>query len=163
MATDHSFDIVSKVNLTEFDNAIQMSLKEILNRFDFKGTKTEINRETDKLVIISDDDYKLKAVIEILSGKLVKRGISLKFLEHGKVDQALGGTVRQEIKIKQGIPQDQAKEINKKIKESGLKVQTQIQGDQIRATAKKIDDLQAVIQFLKKSSLPIELQFVNYR
>lgn len=163
MAADHSFDIVSKVNLTEFDNAIQMSLKEILNRFDFKGTKTEIKRETDKLVIISDDDYKLKSVIEILSGKLVKRGISLKFLEFGKVEQALGGTVRQEVKIKQGIQQEQAKEINKKIKESGLKVQTQIQGDQIRVVAKKIDELQAVMQFLKKSNLPIELQFVNYR
>jgi len=163
MAQNNSFDIVSKVNLTEVDNAIQMSMKEILNRFDFKGTKTEMKRLDDKMTVISDDDYKLKAVIEILQGKLVKRGVSLKFLDYGKTEQALGGTARQEITIKQGIPQEQAKEINKKIKEWGLKVQTQIQGDQIRVTAKKIDDLQAVIQGLKKANLPIELQFINYR
>lgn len=163
MAQDNSFDIVSKVNLTEVDNAMQMSLKEILNRFDFKGTKTEMKRLEDKLTIISDDDYKLKSVIEILQGKLVKRGVSLKFLEYGKTEQALGGTARQEITIKQGIPQEQAKEINKKIKDWGLKVQTQIQGDQIRVSAKKIDDLQAVIQGLRGANLPIEFQFVNMR
>lgn len=163
MAQDNSFDIVSKVNLTEVDNAVQMSLKEILNRFDFKGTKTEMKRADDKLTVISDDDYKLKSVLEILQGKLVKRGVSLKFLEYGKTEQALGGTARQEITIKQGITQEQAKEINKKIKDWGLKVQTQIQGDQIRVSAKKIDDLQAVIQGLRGANLPIELQFVNMR
>ena len=163
MAQDNSFDIVSKANLTEVDNAVQMSLKEILNRFDFKGTKTEMHRTEEKLTVISDDEYKLKSVLEILQGKLVKRGISLKFLDYGKIEQALGGTARQEITIKQGIPQEQAKEINKRIKDWGLKVQTQIQGDQIRVSAKKIDDLQAVIQGLKKANLPIELQFVNMR
>jgi len=164
MAQDNSFDIVSKANLAEVDNSIQMSLKEILNRFDFKGTKTEIRREEEeKIVVISDDEYKLKSVVEILQGKLVKRGISLKFLEHGKIEQSLGGTARQEIKIKQGIPQEQAKEINRLIKDAKLKVQSQIQGDQLRVSAKKIDDLQAVIALLKKASLPIELQFVNYR
>ena len=163
MAQDHSFDVVSKVNLQELDNAIQMSLKEIGQRFDFKGSKTEIKHETDKLIIISDDEFKLKSTIDILQGKMVKRGISLKALEYGKVEQALAGTVRQEAKIKQGIIQEQAKDINKRIKDSGLKVQTQIQGDQIRVSAKKIDDLQAVIAVLRKTELPFELQFVNYR
>jgi hypothetical protein len=163
MAQDNSFDIVSKVNLAEVDNATSMSMKEILNRFDFKGTKTEMNRVEDKLTITSDDEFRLKSVIEILSLKLVKRGISLKFLERGKVEQALGGTAREEIKIKQGIEQEQAKAINKLIKDMGVKVQTQIQGDQIRVSAKKLDDLQIVIQNLKKANLPIELQFINYR
>ncbi len=163
MAQDHSFDIASKPNMAEVENAIQMALKEILNRFDFKGTKTEIKKEPDKITITSDDDYKLKSVIEILNAKLVKRGLSLKFFEYGKIEQALGGTVRQEAKIKDGISQEQAKEINKKIKELGLKVQTQIQGDQIRVVAKKIDDLQGTIQALKGVNFPIELQFVNYR
>ncbi|MFA4967370.1 MAG: YajQ family cyclic di-GMP-binding protein [Candidatus Margulisiibacteriota bacterium] len=164
MAQDHSFDIVSRVNMQEMDNAINMTLKEIGQRFDFKGSKTEIKKEEDKKIIItSDDDYKLRSTIDILQNKMVKRGISLKFLEFGKVEPALTGTVRQEAKIKQGIEQEQAKEINKKIKDAGLKVQTQIQGDQIRVSAKKIDDLQSVIQTLKQIELPIELQFLNYR
>jgi len=164
MAQDHSFDIVSKVNMQELDNAINMTLKEISQRFDFKGSKTEIKKEEDKkIIIISDDDYKLRSTIDILQNKMVKRGISLKFLEFGKVEPALTGTVRQEAKIKQGIEQEQAKEINKKIKDAGLKVQTQIQGDQIRVSAKKIDDLQSMIQALKQFELPIELQFLNYR
>jgi len=163
MAQDHSFDIVSKINLQELENAINMSLKEISQRFDFKGSKTEIKQEQDKIVLVSDDEFKLKNVIDILQGKLVKRGISLKFLEYGKVEQALGGTVRQEVKLKQGIAQDMAKEINKKIKDLGLKVQSQIQGDQIRVFGKKLDDLQATIQALRQANFTIELQFVNYR
>lgn len=163
MPQDHSFDIVSKVNLAEMDNAIQMSMKEIQTRFDFKGSKSEIRREPDKIIIVSDDAFKLKSVIDILHPKLIKRGVSIKFLEYGKIEEALGGTVRQEALIKQGIVQEQAKEINKKIKEMGLKVQSQIQGDQLRVTAKKIDDLQLVLQNLKKATLPIELQFVNFR
>lgn len=163
MVLDHSFDIVSKVNLSEMDNAIQMSLKEISQRFDFKGSKTEIRREVDKLVLISDDEFKLKNTLGILQEKMSKRGISLKFLEYGKIEQALGSTARQEIKIKQGISQEIAKDINKRIKDLGLKVQSQIQGDQIRVFGKKLDDLQIVLQSLKKASLPLELQFVNYR
>lgn len=163
MAQDHSFDIVSKINLQELENAVNMSLKEIGQRFDFKGSKTEIKQEPDKIILISDDEFKLKNVIDILQGKLVKRGISLKFLEYGKVEQALGGTVRQEAKLKQGIAQDLAKEINKKIKGLGLKVQSQIQGDQIRVFGKKLDDLQAVIQALRKANFTIELQFDNFR
>lgn len=163
MAQDHSFDIVSKINLQELDNAINMSLKEIAQRFDFRGSITEIKKEEDKIILVSDDEFKLKNVIDILQGKLVKRGISLKFLEYGKVEQALGGAVKQEVKLKQGISQEQAKDINKKIKDAGLKVQTQIQGDQIRVFGKKLDDLQIVIQTLKQINLPIELQFSNYR
>jgi hypothetical protein len=163
MAQDHSFDIVSKINLQELENAVNMALKEISQRFDFKGSKTEIKQEQDKIVLVSDDEFKLKNVIDILQGKLVKRGISLKFLEYGKVEQALGGTVRQEVKLKQGIAQDMAKEINKKIKDLGLKVQSQIQGDQIRVFGKKLDDLQAAIQALRQANFTIELQFVNYR
>ncbi|KAF0134960.1 MAG: hypothetical protein FD145_341 [Candidatus Saganbacteria bacterium] len=163
MPQDHSFDIVSKINLAELDNAISMALKEISQRFDFKGSKTEINHEEDKLVYISDDEFKLKSVIDILSTKLIKRGISLKFFDYGKIEHSLGGAVRQEAKIKQGISAEQAKEINKKIKDFGLKVQSQIQGDQIRVFGKKIDDLQAVMQNLKQANLPIELQFINYR
>lgn len=163
MPQDHSFDIASKINLQEMENAVNMALKEIGQRFDFKGSKTEIKLEGDKLILISDDEFKLKNTIDILQNKIVKRGISLKFFEYGKVEQSLGGTVRQEVKIKQGISQELAKEINKKIKDLGLKVQSQIQGDQIRVFGKKLDDLQAVIQALKKGSFPIELQFVNYR
>jgi hypothetical protein len=163
MAPDHSFDIVSKPNLQEVDNAISMSAKEIDQRFDFKGSQTEIKRETDKLVINTSDEYKLKSTVDILQTKLVKRGVSLKFLEYGKAESSLGGRIRQEIKIKQGLSQEQAKDINKRIKDLGLKVQSQIQGDQIRVFGKKLDELQVVIQALKKANLPIELQFVNYR
>lgn len=163
MAQDHSFDIVSKPNLSEVDNAITMSLKEIGQRFDFKGSNTEIAREPDKIVVKSIDDYKVKTAVGVLQDKLVKRGVSLKFLEYGAIEQALGGTAKQELKIKQGIVQEQAKDINKRIKEMGLKVQSQIQGDQIRVFGKKLDELQVVIQNLRKANLPIELQFINYR
>lgn len=163
MAKDHSFDIVSKPDLQEIDNAVQMSMKEILNRFDFKGSQSKITSEKDKLVIVSDDDFKLKSVVDILQTKLIKRGVSLKFLEYGKIEQALGGTLRQEAKIRSGVSQETAKEINKKIKDMGFKVQSQIQGDQLRVSAKKIDDLQAVMQGLKAADLPIALQFINYR
>ena len=142
---------------------MNMAMKEILNRYDFKGSQSKITNDKDKIVIIADDDYKLRSVIEILHTKLAKRGVSLKFLEYGKVEEALGGTIRQEAKIKSGISQDQAKEINKKIKALGLKVQSQIQGDQIRVSAKKIDDLQSVMPGLKAANLPIALQFINYR
>jgi cyclic-di-GMP-binding protein len=164
MAADFSFDIVSKINLQELDNAINMSMKEISQRFDFKGSVSEIkNEENKKLIIISDDEFKLKNVIDILQGKLIKRGISLKQLEYGKVEAALQGTVRQEATLKQGIPQDKAKQINLTIKDKKLKVTTQIQGDQIRVTSKSKDDLQAVMQLLRASPLDIELQFVNFR
>lgn len=163
MAKDHSFDIVSKPDLQEIDNAIQMAMKEITTRFDFKGSISKIEKEGDKIKLISEEEFKLKNVANILQDKLIKRKVALKFFEYGKVEEALAGSVKQFITIKQGIPQEKAKEINKLIKSSGLKVQTQIQGDQIRVSAKKIDDLQATMQKLTASNLPIVLQFINYR
>lgn len=163
MAKEHSFDIVSKPNLQEVDNAISMAMKEITTRFDFKGSISKIEKEADNIKLTSDDDYKLKNVINVLQDKLVKRKLNLKFFEYGKIEEALGGNVKQLITIKQGIPQDKAKEITKFIKTTGLKVQATIQGDQIRVTAKKIDDLQAIMQKLKAANLPTVLQFANYR
>jgi uncharacterized protein YajQ (UPF0234 family) len=164
MASDFSFDIVSKINLQELDNAINMSMKEIAQRFDFKGSVSSIkNEENKKLIIVSDDEFKLKNVIDILQGKMVKRGISLKFLEYGKIESSLGGSVKQEITLKQGIPQEKAKQINLLIKEKKLKVQAQIQGDQIRVSSKSKDELQAVMQLLRTSVVDIELQFSNFR
>ncbi len=163
MVKDSSFDITSKANLEEINNAISMAMKEIVNRFDFKGSKSQITRSEEIIKIISDDDYKLGQVIDILKNKLVKRKVSLKFLDPQKAEDALGGTKKQDIKIKQGIAQEQAKEIVKTIKNAKLKVQASIQGDQIRVSSKKIDDLQTVIKLLHSKNLPIELQFTNYR
>lgn len=163
MPEDHSFDIVSKPNIQELDNAIQMAMKEISTRFDFKGSISKITKEADKINLVSDDEFKLKNVVNVLQDKLVKRGVSLKFFEYGKVEEALGGNVKQQMTIKQGIAQDRAKELAKTIKAMELRVQAQVQGDQIRISAKKIDDLQAVIQKLKSVDFPIPLQFVNYR
>lgn len=164
MAQDHSFDIVSKPNLQELDNAVQMAVKELANRFDFKGSVSSIEKQgDDKIVLVSEDEFKLKNVVNILQEKLARRQLSLKFFEFGKIETALGGTVKQIVKIKTGIEQEQAKEITKLIKASGLKVQAQIQGDSVRVIAKKIDDLQAVMQKVNAANLPIALQFDNYR
>lgn len=163
MADEHSFDIVSKPNLQELDNAIQMAMKEILTRFDFKGSVSKITKEGEKINFVSEDEFKLKNVIGVLQDKLAKRQISIKFLEFGKAEEALGGTVKMQASIKIGIPQEKAKELVKMIKASGLKVQAAIQADQIRVSAKKIDDLQAIIQKLRSLDFPIPLQFINYR
>ena len=159
-----SFDIVSNVDLQEVDNAVNQAVKEMGQRYDFKGTRSEIKWEKkDEITAVGDSDSKLKAVVDILQTKLVKRGVSLKSLEYGKVEDASGGLKRQVIKIRQGIPAEKAKEIVKIIKEQGFKVQPQIQEDQLRVTGKKIDDLQAVIQELKSRDLGIALQFINMR
>jgi uncharacterized protein YajQ (UPF0234 family) len=164
MPQDHSFDIVSKPNLQEVDNAISMAMKEITTRFDFKGSISNIAKEGgDKIKVVSEDEFKLKNVTTVLSDKFARRQIALKFFEFGKVEEALGGTVKQEIKILSGIPQEKAKEITKLIKASGLKVQAQIQGDEIRVSSKKLDDLQAAIAQIKAANLNIALSFVNYR
>lgn len=163
MSKEHSFDIVSKVELTEVNNAIQIALKEIENRYDFKGSKSNISLEKDEIVILSDDDYKLEQVKDVLAGKLIKRGISLKAIQYGKVEPATGGTVRQRGKIMQGIDQDNAKKISKLIRDSGIKVKSQIQGDQLRIVGKSRDELQEVIQLIKQSDIPIDCQFINYR
>jgi hypothetical protein len=163
LAKDSSFDIVSKVDMPEVDNAVQQAQKELANRFDFKNSKSSIKLETDKIILISDDDFKLTNVVDILESKLVKRGVSLRALEYGKVQPAAGDTVRQEVKLVQGIAQEKSKLINKVLKDNKIKVVSSIQGDEIRVTGKNKDDLQAAISLLRKEDFGIELQFINYR
>lgn len=159
-----SFDIVSNADVQEIDNAVNQAIKEIQQRYDFKGSKSEIKWDKkEEIIILADDDGKLRNIIEILQTKFAKRGVSLKSLDYGKVEDASGSMKRQVIKIRQGIPSDKAKEINKIIKEMKIKVQPQIQEDQIRVTGKKIDDLQAVIQDLKGHDFDINLQYINMR
>lgn len=158
-----SFDIVSKIDLAEVKNAVLQATKEISQRYDFKGSKSEIKEEKDALLIIGDDEGKLKAVKEILLSKLTKRGVDIANLEMGKSEPGTGQTLKQTIKLLQGIPQEQAKDINKAIRDAGLKVQAQIQGDQIRVTGKKRDDLQAVIAMLRGRKNGVGLQYVNFR
>jgi uncharacterized protein YajQ (UPF0234 family) len=158
-----SFDIVSKVDMQEIDNAVNQALKEILQRYDFKGTHNEITLENDVIVLLGADDYKLNAVIDVLKGKLAKRNVSSRCLDFGKKETASGGAVRQRVTIVQGISKEKGKEISKLIKNSKLKVQAQIMDDQVRVSGKKIDDLQKAIQLLKGHDLDIELQFVNMR
>ncbi|MBM7614079.1 YajQ family cyclic di-GMP-binding protein [Alkaliphilus hydrothermalis] len=160
---DSSFDIVSQVDLMEVENAVNQTAKEISQRFDLKGTDTEITRNNDDITISAEDDFKLRNVVDILQTKLTKRSISLKALDYGKVESSLGGKVKQVIKVKQGIDKDEAKIITTKIKESKIKVQASIQGDSVRVSGKNRDDLQAVIQMLKTADLPMNLSFTNYR
>ncbi len=165
MADEHSFDVVSKVDLQEVLNAVQQAMKEISQRFDFKGSKSsiELNKDKHEITLISDDESKLKTVIDILQTKLVKRGVSLKALNYGKIEQASGNTVRQIVTLQQGIPVEKAKEIVKLIKDTKMKVQSEIQKDQVRVRAKKIDDLQLVMKLLKEKDLGIHIEFINYR
>ncbi|MDA8079938.1 MAG: YajQ family cyclic di-GMP-binding protein [Nitrospiraceae bacterium] len=165
MADEHSFDIVSRVDLQEVLNAEQQASKEISQRFDFKGSKSsiELNKEKHEITLISDDELKLKTVIDILQTKLVKRGVSLKALSYGKLEQAAGNTVRQTVTLQQGIPVEKAKELVKIIKDAKMKVQAEIQKDQVRVKAKKIDDLQGLIGLLKGKDLGIHIEFINYR
>jgi hypothetical protein len=164
MAADNSFDIVSKVDIQEVRNAIDQALKEVRARFDLKDSKSEIKLEgNDALELASADEYKLKAVTEILQQKFVKRGVPLKSLEYGKVEPAFGSSVRQTVKLQQGIPGDKAKEIVKAIKESKKKVQASIQGDTVRITGKDRDTLQETIALLKGHDFGIDMQFTNYR
>jgi uncharacterized protein YajQ (UPF0234 family) len=158
-----SFDIVSKVEMQEVDNAVNQAVKEIGQRYDFKGSKSEISQEKDSIKVLADDDYKLKAVIDVLQSKFIKRGISIKALQYGKAESASGGMVRQVITIQQGISKEKGKEIIAVVKESKIKVQAQIQDDQVRVTGKNRDDLQETIQLLKGKDLGVELQFTNFR
>jgi uncharacterized protein YajQ (UPF0234 family) len=165
MAQDNSFDVVSKVDLPELNNAIQQSLKEIHTRFDLKDSKSNITLEEKdtQIVMTSADDYKLKAVNDVLQGKMVKRGISLKALTYGAVEPAAGGTVRQKVTLQQGIAGEKAKEIVKVLKNSKMKVQATIQGEVVRISGKDRDTLQQAIALLKQSDFGIDLQFTNYR
>ncbi len=159
-----SFDIVVKVDLQEVDNAINQAQKEMLQRYDFKGSKSKIEwNKKEEITLIGDDEYKLKAVLDILQSKLVKRGISLKNMEMGKIEPAFEGTARQVIKLQQGIPGEKAKALNKLIKDSNLKVQSQFQDEQVRVTGKKRDDLQDAIALIRNQDLGLDFQFLNFR
>lgn len=163
MPAGHSFDVVSEVDLQEVKNAVQQAGKEIHNRFDFKGSKTEIQLAEDHLELSSSDEYKLKSAMEVLKGKLVKRKVSLKALQPAEIESALGGTVKQRIDLQSGIPMEKAKEIVKLVKGTKLKVQAAIQGDQLRVTGKSKDDLQKIMQLLRDTDMDIHMEFTNYR
>jgi cyclic-di-GMP-binding protein len=162
---DNSFDVVSKIELPEVSNAIQQALKEIQQRYDLKGSNSTIQlvEKDNKILLASADDFKLKAVIEILEQKLVKRKVSLKGLEYGVVTPAAGSTVRQEIKLQQGIDTDKARKIVQAIKDSKKKVQVSIQGDLLRVAGKDRDTLQEVMHLLRSNDFGLDLQFINYR
>jgi hypothetical protein len=165
MAQQNSFDIVSDVNMQEVDNALNQARKEVLTRYDFKDTKTTIEfNEKEKIVTVtSDDDFRLKAVIDILQNKFVKRGIHLKSLKYGEIEPAAGGMARQKITLQVGIDKENAKKLVQIIKETKLRVQAQIMEDQVRVTGKDKDDLQTIIAKLRTEDFPLPLQFTNYR
>lgn len=165
---DPSFDIVSDVDLQEVKNAIAQAMKEIQTRYDLKGSSSDIQlqgtaEKASELVVTSADEFKLKAVRDVLEARLVKRNVPLKALTWNEVDKALGGTVRQTVSLQSGIPTDKAREIVKVIKGTKLKVQAAIQGEQLRVSGKSKDDLQAIMRLLKETDLGIDMQFTNYR
>ena len=162
---DNSFDVVSKIELPEVNNSIQQALKEIHTRYDLKDSKSsiELNEKEHKVLLASQDEYKLKAVIEVLEAKLVKRKVPLKGLTYGTVIPAAGSSVKQEVALQQGIPIEKARDIVRKIKDSKLKVQASIQGDFVRVSGRDRDVLQNVIKLLRDSDFGIDMQFTNYR
>ena len=160
---DSSFDVVSSVDMQEMKNAIGQAMKEITTRFDLKGTGSNIELTADQVILTSNDEGKLKAVRDVLEGRLVKRNVPLKALTFGAIEKALGGTARQTITLQKGIPSEKAREIVKIIKGAKLKVQAAIQGDQVRVSGKNKDDLQSVMRLLKETDLGIDMQFTNYR
>jgi cyclic-di-GMP-binding protein len=163
MSKECSFDIVSKVDLSEVDNAVHQTSREIGQRFDFKGSQASVTREEHALLLSAEDDFKLKQLLDVLETKLVKRQVSLKALSRGQVEPAGGGRVRQRIELQQGIPIEKAREIIKLVKTTKRKVQAQIQEDQVRVFGRDRDELQAVIQFMREQDLGIDMQFINYR
>ena len=164
MATEFSFDIVSKTDTQEVKNALQQVDKEIETRFDFRGSIAEVQHDgKDALTLLADDESRLTEFIPVMQSKLINRGIDIRFLDYGKLEQAAKGSVRQVVTIKNGLPTDEAKKITKLIKDKGLKVTTQIQDQQVRVTAKSKDELQSVMTLLKGADLDAPLQFTNYR
>jgi uncharacterized protein YajQ (UPF0234 family) len=162
---ENTFDIVSKIDLNEVSNAIQQTSKELQTRYDLKDSKSsvELNEKEHKILLASSDEYKLKAVTEILGQKLVKRNVPLKGLQYGPITQASHGSVRQEVTLQQGIPIEKARDVVKAIKDSKLKVQASIQGDLVRVSGKDRDTLQQAIALLKGKDFGIDMQFTNYR
>jgi cyclic-di-GMP-binding protein len=160
---ESSFDVVSSVDMQEVKNAIAQAMKEIVTRFDLKGTGSDVSLAGEEIVLASSDEYKLKAVRDVLETRLVKRSVPLKALSFGTIEKALGGTARQKVALQKGIPSEKAREIVKLIKGAKIKVQAAIQGDQVRVSGKNKDDLQSVMQLLKQTDLGIDMQFTNYR
>ena len=159
-----SFDIVVNLNLQEVDNAINQAQKELGQRYDFKGSKSKIEWDAKKKnLLIGDDEYKLKAVIDIVQGKLIKRGVSVKNITFSKIEPSFEGTVKQKLTLAGGIPSDKGKEINKLIKDSKIKVQSQMQEEQVRVTGKSRDDLQEAIALVRKTDLGMDFNFINFR
>jgi uncharacterized protein YajQ (UPF0234 family) len=165
MADTSSFDIVSEVNMQEVDNAVNQARKEIAQRYDFKGSKSsiELNQKEKILALVSDDEFKIKSVLDILQTKLIKRGVHIKALDYGTIEPAANSTVRQIIKLRVGIDKENAKLLVKMIKDTKLRVQAQIMEDQVRVSGKNKDDLQAVIKMLREADLAFAVQFTNYR
>ncbi len=163
MAKESSFDIVSKVDISEVSNSINMANKEISNRYDLKNTDSSIELQDEEVIIVSQDEFTLGQVKDILHSRLIRRGVSIKSLSYQKIENASGSKVRQRATLVQGIDQEQAKKISKAIRDSKLKVKCQIQGDQLRVSGKSKDDLQKVIALVKEMDLPIDVQFVNMR
>jgi cyclic-di-GMP-binding protein len=160
---DNSFDVACKIDPQAVADAVHQATREIQTRYDLKQTKSQIGLEKEAVVVHADNDYVLRQVLDLLQSKLHRRGVPLKALSYGKVEAASGSTVRQRISIQQGIPMEKAKEIVRLIKDTKLKVQAQIQADQVRVFGRNRDDLQAVIQLLREKDLGIEMQFTNYR
>ena len=160
-----SFDIVSEVDMQEVDNAINQAQKELAQRYDFKGTKCsiEFNKAEKKMTLLADDDFKLKALQDIVEGRFAKRGVSIKSINYNTPDNAFSGSLRQVAEITSGLPKEKAKEIVQLIKNMGLKVQTQIEGEKLRVISAKKDDLQSVIAGLRESNFSLPLQFTNFR
>lgn len=163
MAKDPSFDVVSEVDMQEVDNALNQAVKEITTRFDFKGSKVVMERKDEVIHLEAEDDMKLRNIVDVLQAKMVKRGISVKSLKLGKVESSLGGRVKQDLTLQVGLDRDQAKKITTAIKDSKLKVQASIQGDSVRITGKKRDDLQDAIAVLKGQDFDFAVEFTNYR
>lgn len=159
-----SFDIAIKLDLQEVDNAVNNAVKELSQRYDFKGSKSKIEWDKKKeITLVGDDEFKLNAVMEILQGKMIKRNISVKNLQIGKLEPSFEGTVRQKITLQSGIPTEKAKELTKLIKDQKLKVQPQIQDEQVRVTGKKRDDLQDCIAAVRGSNIGLDFEFINFR
>ncbi len=163
MAKDNSFDIVSQVDMQEVMNGVNQAKKEISQRFDFKNSKSDIILEEKSIRVVTEDDFRLRSIIDILKTRLLGRKVPVKNMAYGKVEDAAGGMIRQSIEIAQGIDADKAKQIVKDIKNTKLKVQASIQGEQVRVSGKNRDDLQAVIALMKENDYGVELQFINYR
>jgi uncharacterized protein YajQ (UPF0234 family) len=163
MGKESSFDVVSRADINEVRNAVNMAQKEIATRYDFKKSASAITLEDETLVLVSDNEGKLKQVVDVLEDKLVRRKVPLKALQYGKIEEALGGTVRQRVPIAQGIPDDKAKAMNKLIRQQFKKVKAQIQGDTLRVFSPSKDELQAAMAALRDEDWGIPLQFVNYR